>query len=96
MKNMYVYILTNQPYGTLYIGVTNDLVRRVYEHKNKIIKGFTSKYNVNHLVYYEIFDSEIEAIKREKVLKTWLRDWKIDLINKFNPDWKDLYSDITQ
>ncbi|MBQ8465838.1 MAG: GIY-YIG nuclease family protein [Alphaproteobacteria bacterium] len=95
MKNMYVYILANKPYGTLYIGVTNNLIRRVYEHKNKITDGFTAKYNLDRLVYYEIYESEIEAIKREKTLKSWLRDWKIDLINKFNPEWKDLYSEIT-
>ena len=87
---MYVYIMTNQPYGTLYVGVTNNLARRVWEHKNKIHKGFTSKYSLDRLVYYEVFDSEKEAIKREKTLKQWLRDWKIDLINNFNPDWKDL------
>ena len=92
---MYVYILANKPYGTLYIGVTNNLIRRVYEHKNKITDGFTAKYNLDRLVYYEIYESEIEAIKREKTLKSWLRDWKIDLINKFNPEWKDLYSEIT-
>ena len=96
MKNMYIYIVTNHPYGALYVGVTNNLVRRIYEHKNKIMKGFTCRYGLNKLVYYEVFDSEIEAIKREKTLKRWLRDWKIDLVNKFNPDWKDLYSDITK
>ena len=96
MKNMYVYIVTNQPYGTLYIGVTNNLIRRTWEHKNKVFKGFTSKYDLNRLVYYEVYESETEAIKREKVLKHWLRDWKIDLINNFNPDWEDLYDKLCQ
>ncbi len=94
MKKMYVYIMTNQPNGTLYIGVTNDIIRRVHEHKNHLIKGFTSKYNLNILVYYEIYDDEITAIQREKNLKHYNRKWKIDLINKFNPTWTDLYEEI--
>ena len=94
MKEMYVYILANKLNGTLYVGVTNDLIRRIYEHKNKIIKGFTSKYDINQLVYYEIYDNEITAIQREKNLKHYKRDWKISLIEKFNPNWNDLYNDI--
>ena len=94
MKKMYVYIMSNAKNGTLYIGVTNDLIRRIYEHKNKAIKGFTSRYNLEKLVYYEIFDSEIEAIQREKTLKRWNRNWKKDLIEQMNPEWKDLYNDI--
>jgi len=86
--------MTNQPNGTLYIGVTNDIIRRVHEHKNHLIKGFTSKYNLNILVYYEIYDDEITAIQREKNLKHYNRKWKIDLINKFNPTWTDLYEEI--
>ena len=86
--------MTNQPNGTLYIGVTNDIIRRVYEHKNHLVKGFTSKYNLNILVYYEIYDDEITAIQREKNLKHYNRKWKIDLINKFNPTWTDLYEEI--
>ena len=86
--------MSNAKNGTLYIGVTNDLIRRIYEHKNKAIKGFTSRYNLEKLVYYEIFDSEIEAIQREKTLKRWNRNWKKDLIEQMNPEWKDLYNDI--
>ena len=94
MKNMYVYIVTNRKYGVLYTGVTNNLLRRVYEHKNKIIKGFTSKYNAYLLVYYEFFDSEISAITREKQIKDYKRQKRIDLVNDFNPEWKDLYSTL--
>ena len=94
MKNIYVYIMSNKPDGTLYIGVTNDLCRRVYEHKNKLIEGFTKRYNLNILVYYEVFDSEIQAIQREKNLKHYTRQWKLSLINDKNPEWKDLYDSI--
>ena len=86
--------MSNKPNGTIYIGVTNDLIRRVYEHKNKEIKGFTSQYNLDRLVYYEIYENEIAAIQREKNLKHYIRKWKIDIINKFNPEWKDLYQEI--
>ena len=91
---MYVYIITNPTNTTLYIGVTNNLIRRIYEHKNGIFEGFSSKYNLNKLVYFEIFDDEINAIQREKNLKHWKRSWKINLIEKTNPDWKDLYPSI--
>ena len=91
MKNMYVYIITNHRNGTLYIGVTNNLSRRMYEHKNKLIEGFSHKYGLSKLVYYEYFDSEEKAILREKQLKRYNRNWKKDLIESFNPDWKDLY-----
>jgi putative endonuclease len=80
--------------GTLYIGVTNNLVRRVYEHKEGLIEGFTKKYNLKNLVYYEVYNYTYEAIKREKTMKKWLRKWKIELIEKTNPDWKDLYVEI--
>ena len=82
--------------GTLYIGVTNNLVRRVYEHKEGLIEGFTKKYNVKNLVYYEVYNDMYEAIKREKAMKKWLRKWKIELIEKTNPDWKDLYEEIVK
>jgi putative endonuclease len=89
-KQYYVYILTNKSNKVLYIGVTNDLIRRIFEHKNKRIEGFTKKYNLVKLVYYEVTNEVEVAIRREKQLKNWHRDWKINLINQFNPDWKDL------
>jgi len=94
MKQYYVYILASKKNGTLYIGVTNDLIRRVFVHKEGIIEGFTKKYNVKNLVYYEIHLDINEAIKREKAMKKWLRKWKIELIVKMNPEWKDLYEEI--
>ena len=94
MKNMYVYIMTNDRNGTLYVGVTSDLPKRVYEHKNSIMKGFTSKYQLNKLVYYEVFDDELTAIQREKNLKKYNRNWKKDLIESQNPEWADLYEKI--
>ncbi len=88
-KEYYVYIMTNKS-RTLYTGVTNDLMRRVYEHKNKIVQGFTSKYNIQYLVYYESTSSIYVALEREKQIKGWFRAKKIALINSVNPDWKDL------
>ncbi|MBA7516627.1 hypothetical protein ES705_08675 [subsurface metagenome] len=87
----YIYILANKRNGTLYIGVTSNLVKRIYEHKNNIIEGFSKKYNIHKLVYYEITDDIESAIRREKQLKKWNRKWKINLIEKNNPEWKDLY-----
>lgn len=86
----YVYILTNKYNTVLYIGVTNNLLRRMFEHKNKLVEGFTKKYNLAKLVYYEATDSIESAIRQEKQLKNWHRDWKINLITQFNPDWVDL------
>ncbi len=94
MKRMYVYIMTNQNNVPIYTGVTNDLIRRIYEHKNHLSGGFTAKYNIDKLVYYEIYEDEITAIQREKNLKHYKREWKIALIDKFNPQWSDLYSEI--
>ena len=91
-KEYYVYIMTNRS-RTLYTSVTGDLMQRVYEHKNKLIKGFTSKYNIQNLVYYEATSSIESAIKREKQIKGWLRAKKITLIESTNPDWKDLSED---
>ena len=91
---MYIYIMTNQHNTTLYVGVTNNLVRRVWEHKNKIHKGFTSRYNINKLVYYEHCEDELEAIAREKTLKDRSREYKNKLISKMNPNWIDLYNSI--
>ena len=90
----YVYILASKIGGTLYIGVTNDLVRRVFEHKSKFVSGFTKKYDVVKLVYYEQYDSVENAIQREKRLKKWNRQWKIRLIEERNPNWDDLYPGI--
>ena len=92
IKNQYyIYILANKRNGTLYIGVTSNLVKRVYEHKNNIIDGFTKKYSIHKLVYYEITDDIESAIRREKQLKKWNRKWKINLIENSNPKWIDLY-----
>ena len=94
MKQYYVYILANKKNGTLYTGITSDLVKRVYEHKQKISVGFTEKYNIGLLVYFEIFNDPQNAILREKRIKKWKRPWKIELIEKTNPEWKDLYKEI--
>ena len=88
-------MLASKRNGTLYIGVTNDLIRRVYEHKRGLVEGFTKKYNVNRLVFYEETNEVESAITREKQMKRWKRQWKIDLIQKNNPEWKDLYNEIT-
>jgi putative endonuclease len=87
----YVYILASQRNGTLYIGVTNNLVKRIYEHKQKLVDGFTKEYNIDMLVYYESTGDVNSAIQREKQLKKWNRDWKLRLIEKLNPEWEDLY-----
>ena len=91
----YVYILTRERNSVFYTGVTNDLVRRVYEHKTGDVKGFTKRYNVKQLVYYEYFDEIESAITREKVIKKWKRRYKIYAIEKLNPMWKDLYYELT-
>jgi putative endonuclease len=90
----YVYILASRRNGTLYTGVTNDLRRRVYEHKNDLVEGFTKKYHVHDLVYFDQTESIESAITREKQLKTWKRGWKIKLIEKENPGWDDLYDSL--
>ena len=94
MKQPTVYILASKPRGTLYTGVTSDLIKRVWEHKNKFVSGFTKKYNTYILVYYEIHESIDSAILREKQIKKWHRSWKIRLIEEMNPEWYDLYSNI--
>jgi putative endonuclease len=93
-RHFYVYILASKIGGTLYIGVTNDLIRRVAEHRLKLVESFTEKYDVARLVYYEQFDDAENAIKREKRLKKWNRSWKIRLIEENNPNWEDLYPGI--
>jgi putative endonuclease len=95
LKQGYIYILATKPYGVLYIGVTSDLTRRIYEHRTEKIDGFTKQYHIHVLVYYEIFDSAALAIEREKQLKAWKRQWKLELISKNNPEWKDLYPEIS-
>ena len=93
-KQGFVYILASKPHGVLYIGVTSNIVKRVWEHKQNTIEGFTKKYNVKQLVYYEVTESIESAIVREKQLKKWNRAWKVRLIESVNPEWKDLYSSI--
>ena len=90
----YVYLLANKHNNVVYTGVTSDLIRRVYEHKNKLVKGFTQKYNVDRLVYYEACANIVVAIEREKQIKAWSRKKKDDLINALNPEWNDLYRSI--
>ena len=93
-KTYFVYILTNFEETTFYIGVTSNLKKRIWEHKNKVIEGFTEKYNVDRLIYYEQTNSVETALNREKQLKRWHRQWKINLIKEFNPKMKDLFEDI--
>jgi putative endonuclease len=90
----YVYILASRKDGAIYVGITNDIVRRIYEHRTKVIQGFTSKYNITRLVWFEIYDDPISAISREKELKKWKRVWKVQLIEAQNPQWNDLYESI--
>jgi putative endonuclease len=89
-----VYILANRANGTLYIGVTNNLKRRIYEHKQNVVPGFTQKYHVHMLVYFEVYDDVQRAIVREKRMKEWKRVWKVDLIQQKNPLWNDLYESL--
>jgi putative endonuclease len=93
-KHYYVYIMTNKNHTVLYAGITNDLKRRIHEHKNKLIKGFTEKYNITKLVYYEVFEDALYAIGREKQIKAGSRKKKIDLIQQLNPEWKDLFKEL--
>ncbi len=93
-KYSYIYVLASQCNGTLYIGVTSDLIQRIWQHKHNIMAGFSKKYNVKNLVYYEQYSDIRDAIHREKQLKKWPRKWKLGLINQHNPTWKDLYLEI--
>ena len=93
-KNYYIYIITNKKNGTLYTGVTNNLIRRIYEHKNKLVEGFSKKYSLDKLVYYKQYSTIEDAILREKQIKGGSRKKKLDLINNFNKEWNDLYEII--
>ncbi|MBN8965950.1 MAG: GIY-YIG nuclease family protein [Rhizobiales bacterium] len=92
----YVYLMASRKGGTLYLGVTRDLVRRAHEHKTKAVPGFTSRYDIRRLVWFEIHDDPTNAITREKQLKKWRRAWKVELIEKENPDWRDLFEEIAR
>ena len=94
MKQPCVYILASEKHGTLYIGVTSDIVKRIWEHKNDVVEGFTEKYGVHRLVWFEQHETMESAIQREKMLKKWRRDWKLNLIELMNPEWRDLYVDL--
>ena len=96
MKSFYVYILCNKRNGTLYTGMTSDLLKRIYEHKNNLTDGFTKQFNLHSLVWYEMHKTFESAMTREKQIKKWNRKWKLDLIEKSNPDWKDLYGNVCE
>ena len=96
IKSYWVYILTSRPRGTLYVGMTSDLVRRLYQHREGFVDGFAKGHGVKMLVYYEQHATAIGAIQREKNIKHWSRKWKIDLIRSINPDWRDLWEDIVR
>lgn len=93
-EQSFVYILASKKNGTIYVGVTSNLQKRIYEHKQGVFKGFTKRYNIKILVYYEVFDDIMEAIKREKILKGWKRNKKIMLIEQYNKEWHDLYESL--
>ena len=95
MGQYFVYMLASKRNGTLYIGVTNKLLKRVHQHKNDVTEGFTRKYNVHSLVYYEVFNRIQDAITREKQMKKWKRQWKMELIEKSNPNWEDLFESLS-
>ena len=94
MSSYYIYILASKRNGTLYVGFTSDLARRIYEHKNDFVEGFTRKYGVHTLVYFEECDDREAAVLREKQIKEWKRRWKLEMIEKVNPEWEDLYEQI--
>ena len=94
-RQYYVYILASHPYGTLYIGVTSDLPRRIWDHKHSVVPSFTSKHDVKRLVYFETHDDPYAAITREKQIKHWKRNWKVNLIQQQNPQWRDLFEDFS-
>jgi putative endonuclease len=95
VRKYFVYMLASKRNGTLYLGMTSNLLKRVYEHKNNLIERFSKRYNVHTLVYYEVYNNVYDAIAREKSIKKWKRSWKIGLLEKSNPEWKDLYHDLS-
>ncbi|WGD29398.1 GIY-YIG nuclease family protein [Ancylobacter sp. WKF20] len=96
MKGGFVYLLTNRPNGTLYVGVTSDVVRRVWEHREGVVDGFTKRHGLKRLVYVEAHDDIVLAITREKAIKHWPRAWKVRLVHAANPEWRDLYDEIAR
>jgi putative endonuclease len=94
MSSGYCYIITNRPRGVLYVGITKDLARRAHEHRNGLVEGFTSRYALTRLVHYEEFPMVMDAVQREKNIKHWSRQWKIELVEKDNPNWDDLYDSL--
>ncbi len=94
MHGGWVYIVTNRRDGTLYVGVTSDLVKRVWQHREGVVEGFTKRYRLKRLVYFERFDGIVEAIQREKTMKAWPRAWKVNVVEERNPDWEDLYETL--
>ena len=94
VKQFVVYILASKKNGTFYVGMTSNLPKRIWEHKHKVVKGFTEKYSIQHLVYYEMHGDAEQAVRRESRLKEWQRQWKIDLIEENNPEWNDLYGTL--
>lgn len=95
-KIFFVYIMANGPRGVLYVGMTSDLTGRAWEHRERVLEGFTRKYGVDRLVYYERHDEAAEAARRERSMKRWRRDWKIELVEKTNPTWRDLFADAVR
>jgi putative endonuclease len=95
MSSYWVHIMASSPNGTLYLGVTNNLIRRAYEHREGLVEGFTKRYDITRLVYFEQHETPLAAIQREKNIKHWSRKWKIDLISTQNPGWRDLFDEIT-
>jgi len=93
-KQYYVYLITNKPYGTLYVGVTGNLVKRIYEHRTGVVEGFSKTHELQMLVWYEVHEDVLAAITREKQIKEWRRDWKVNLVQEMNADWQDLYEGI--
>ena len=94
MRQGFIYFMTNRPQGVLYVGVTSDLPRRAYEHRQGLVPGFTKRYGLNRLVYHEVFPMVVDAIQREKNIKHWPRAWKDNLIAEMNPEWRDLYAEL--